>query len=108
MLITRVKIMFFSPKGSSSESDGICAKNILRPAFNFGEGLLFSGTIKDNSENEKYLYQSSYLVEVEFPTIEEEAYEAIQPLIKVGMSLKIQNASRVIGEGKLLDYIYND
>lgn len=106
MLIIKAKIMFFNPKESSAKSDGICTKNILRPAFNFGEGLLFSGTIKNDSTNEKYLYQSSYVVEVEFPTIEDEAYEAIQPLIKIGMNLNIQNASRIIGEAKLLDYIY--
>lgn len=108
MLTIKAKIIFFSPEESSSTSDGICAKNILRPAFNFGEELLFSGTIISDNENEQYLYKSTYVVNVKFPTIDNEAYEAIQPLIKIGMDLAIQNASRIIGESKLLDYTYRD
>lgn len=108
MLIIKAKIMFFNPKESLSKGDGLCTKNILRPAFNFGEELLFSGTIKSESENEKFLYQSNYVVEVEFPTIEDEAYEAIQPLIQIGMNLNIQIASRIVGDAKLLDYTYKD
>ena len=100
--------MFFSPNENSTKNDGICANITLRPAFNFGEGLLFSGTIENDSMYEKYIYQNVYTVKVEFPTIEDEAYDTIQSLIKVGMNLDIQNASRIIGRAKLLDYLYKD
>lgn len=45
---------------------------------------------------------------MEFPTIEDEAYEAIKPLIKIGMNLNIQTGSKIIGKAKLLDYDYTN
>ena len=107
MLTIKAKIMFFNPKDSFTRNGGISTKNTLRPAFKFGEGLLFSGTIKNGTENEKYLYQTIYVVEVELPTIGNEAYKAIQPFIKIGMYLNIQTASKIIGEAKILEYKYS-
>jgi hypothetical protein len=104
MLIIKAEMMFFNPIKNSSIKDGISAKATIRPAFNFGEELLFSGTVESDSECEMYLYQNVYVVKVTFPTIEGEAYEAVKPLIKIGMNLDIQNGSRVIGKAKLLDY----
>lgn len=55
---------------------------------------------------QKYLYEKEYVIKVEFPTIENEAYEAIKPLIRIGMDLNIQTGSKTIGKAKLLDYAY--
>ncbi|EGO65272.1 hypothetical protein [Acetonema longum] len=108
MLIIKAEIIFDIPNKNYTENDGITTQYPLRPAFNFGEGLLFSGTIKNDLSCDKLFYQKVYCVNVEFPTIASEAYEAVQPLIKIGMSLKIQNASNVIGVAKLLDFVYRD
>ena len=89
MLIIRAEIIFFHPNGSFSINDGICTNITLRPAFNFGEGLLFSGTVESDCVYEKYIYENMYVVSVKFPTIENEAYEAIQSVIKIGMNLDI-------------------
>ncbi|EYE87181.1 hypothetical protein Q428_14765 [Fervidicella metallireducens AeB] len=106
MLIVRADIKFNRPEGNTVESDGISTQYPLRPAFKFGDGLLFSGTIISNIPCDKFLYQESYHVNIEFPTIEGEAYEEIKPLINEGMILDIQNASRIIGTAKVLDFTY--
>lgn len=46
------------------------------------------------------------LIKVEFPIIEDKAYEAIKSLVKIGMNLNIQTDSKIIGKAKLLDYDY--
>lgn len=108
MLVVRADIKFNKPEGNTVESDGISTQYTLRPAFNFGDGLLFSGTIISNIPCDKFLYQELYRVNIEFPTIEGEAYEEIKPLISEGMSLNIQNGSRIIGTAKLLDFTYKE
>ncbi|GLC30962.1 hypothetical protein [Clostridium omnivorum] len=108
MLIATAKIIFLKINENSSNDDGLEARNTLRPAFDFGEDLLFSGTIKNDSSLQKYLYEKEYVVKVEFPTIEDEAYEAIKPLIKIDMDLNIQTGSKIIGKAKLLDYAYEN
>jgi hypothetical protein len=108
MLTIRAEIKFFNPNKSSSINDGLSAKATIRPAFNFGKELLFSGTVESDSECEMYLYQNVYVVKVTFQTIDGEAYEAVKSVIKIGMNLDIQNGSRVIGEAKLLDYKYKE
>ncbi|NLK96351.1 MAG: hypothetical protein GX275_14380 [Clostridiales bacterium] len=108
MLIATAEIIFFKISENSSSDDGLDAKIILRPAFNFGEDMLFSGTIKKDSSLQKYLYEKEYVVKVEFPTIEDEAYEAVRGLIDLDMDLNIQIGSRIIGKAKLLDYCYRE
>lgn len=108
MLVVRADIMFNSPEGNTIENGGISTQYPLRPAFNFGDGLLFSGTIISNIPCDKFFYQKVYCVNIEFPTIEGEAYETIRPLISEGMSLNIQNASHIIGVAKLLDFSYKE
>ncbi|MCO1604055.1 hypothetical protein [Desulfosporosinus nitroreducens] len=108
MLAIKAEIMFFRPNGNSAINDGISTNNILRPAFNFGEGLLFSGTIESDSCCEKYIYENLYVVTIKFPTIEDEAYEVVKSFIKKGMNLDIQNASKIIGKSILLDYEYKE
>lgn len=108
MIIAKAEITFFDLDRNSSGYEGICAKKILRPAFNFGENLLFSGTVESDGIIETYIFEKIYVVQVQFPTIEGEAYQAIKHLIKIDMNLDIQNGSRIIGKAKLLHYIYKD
>lgn len=79
----------------------------LRPAFNLGDDLLFSGNIL--SENTQYLYNIEYTVDIEFFTIEDEAYVAVSPLLSEGMTVAMQEGSRLIGIAKLynLEYVTN-
>jgi hypothetical protein len=108
MLIAKAEIIFFKINENFSIDDGLDASNTLRPAFNFGEDLLFSGTIINDSSFQKYLYEKEYVIKIEFPTIEDEAYEAVKPLIKIGMDLNMQTGSKTIGKAKLLDYTYRN
>ena len=98
MLKAKAEIVF------TLEGRNYSGKNVLRPAFNFGEDLLFSGQIKGDTD--KYLYNQEYDVDIDFFTIEGEAYEAVQPLLKVDMDLAIQEGSRIIGLAKLVDFAY--
>lgn len=108
MLSIAADIIFFTPKSTTIELDGIPSSIILRPAFKFDEGLLFSGTIKNDGLFEKYLYDNSYKVKIEFPTIEAEAYAEVQQLLKKGVNLSIQNASKIIGKATILDFYYKE
>jgi hypothetical protein len=76
----------------------------FRPVFRFGDGLLFSGTIL--SDTIEYTPNKTYLVDIDFFTIEDEAYSALKPLLKSGMGLTIQEGVRITGVAKLLDFIY--
>ena len=76
----------------------------FRPVFRFGEGLLFSGTVLSNET--EYTPNKKYLVDIDFFTIEAEAYNALQPLLKSGMGLTIQEGARITGIAKLVDYTY--
>ena len=76
----------------------------FRVPFNFGEDLLFSGNIK--SEHKEYAFNQKYLVEIEFFTIEGEAYEAVKHLLQVGNTIAMQTGSRLLGKAKLLELDY--
>jgi hypothetical protein len=103
MLTAKAEILFFK---HNNTNDGIDAKIILRPAFNFGEGLLISGNIMNNNLYDTYLYNKKYLIKLEFPTIVGEAYKEILPLLKIGMNLDIQTGAKLIGKAELLEFIY--
>jgi|SRR3989339_772311 len=107
MLKIIARIIFFETETNHLDMKGYSTKYILRPAFNFGEGLLFSGSIKNNLNVDMYLYNEKYQVDVEFPTIEDEAYEFVQPLLEIGKLITIQNASLVIGEAVILSFEYS-
>ena len=76
----------------------------FRPVFKFGDGLLFSGSII--SENDEYIYNKPYTVDIEFFTIENEAYNALLPILQPGMGITIQEGSKITGIATLLDYTY--
>ena len=99
MLKARAEIMF------TLEGRNYAVENrVFQPPFNFGKDLLFTGTIK--SGHKEYLYNHEYETDIEFFTIENEAYSAVQPLLRQGMDLAIQEGKRIIGIAKLLDFVY--
>jgi hypothetical protein len=41
-------------------------------------------------------------------TIDDESYELIKDFVKIGNVFLIQTAGRVLGNGKILDYVYEE
>ena len=80
-------------------------KKYFRPTFNFGNNLLFSGNLISNDD--VYLQNHTYVVDIDFFTIKDEAYSAVSPVLKTGMDFAIQEgANKIVGIAKLLDYKY--
>ena len=80
-------------------------KKYFRPIFNFGNKLLFSGNLI--SDDEIYLQNQTYYVDIDFFTIEDEAYSTISSILKPGMNLAIQEgANKIVGIAKLLEFKY--
>ena len=76
----------------------------LRPAFMFTEDLLFTGGIK--SDADMYYQGKTYVVSIEFFTVEDEAYSALKPILKDNMDLAICSGKRVLGRARLRDFEY--
>jgi len=76
----------------------------LRPAFMFAEGLLFTGGIK--SDDDMYYQGKTYDVDIEFFTVEDEAFKMLKPILKDYMDLAICSGSRILGKAKLHDFEY--
>ena len=80
-------------------------KKYFRPTFNFGNDLLFSGNLI--SDEDVYLHNHRYTVEIDFFTIEDDAFNVVSPFLKYGMDIAIQEGARkIVGIAKLLDYRY--
>lgn len=107
MLILEAEVSFDKQSDSPhSLPHDLSTKNIIRPAINFGDDLLFTGTIVVDKNIDILIRGEIYNVTIEMPTVEEEAYEEIQSLLRIGGEFKIQNASRIIGKGKIIDFLY--
>jgi len=76
----------------------------LRPAFMFAEDLLFTGGIK--SSEDTYYQGQTYNVDVEFYTIEDNAFSILKPILKENMELAICSGRRILGIAKLRDFQY--
>jgi len=76
----------------------------LRVAFNFGPGLLFTGEII--SEHKEYSYNETYGVNVDFFTVEDDAYAALQPVLMPVMGVTMQAGSRILGTAELSNFVY--
>lgn len=107
MLILEAKVSFYKQSdGPYSLPHDLSTKNVIRPAINFGDNLLFSGTIMVDKNIDILIRGETYHVTIEMPTVEQEAYEEIQSLLRIDGEFKIQNASKIIGKGKILNFIY--
>ena len=76
----------------------------LRVAFNFGPGLLFTGEIV--SEHDVYSYNETYGVNVNFFTVEDDSYAALQSVLVPGIGVTMQAGSRILGTAELSDFTY--
>ena len=76
----------------------------LRPAFMFAEGLLFSGNIFSNDD--MYYHGQAYHVDIEFFTVNDEAYSWLKPILKDDMSMPMCAGRKILGISKLRDFEY--
>lgn len=107
MLTIEAKIRFDRKlENPNALDEDIDTRNIIRPAINFGENLLFSGTIQVDKYIEILELGSTYDAVIVLPTIGEEAYDAIGKFLNEGSEFKIQTASKVIGKCTLLKYSF--
>ena len=98
MLMAKGEIMF------TLQGNNYTASNHFRVAFSFGDGLLFSGTIKSNDG--EYIQGQVYHVDIEFFTIEDEAFELIRSNLKNEFDTAMCAGSRILGIAKLTDFVY--
>ena len=98
MLIANANIRF------TLENKNYCVKP-LRVAFNFGSGLMFTGEII--SEHPEYSYNRKYGVSVDFFTVEDDAYAALQSVLMPNIGVVMQAASRILGTAELSNFVYN-
>jgi len=87
------------------EGSDYTASDHFRVAFSFGSGLLFSGAIK--SDNKQYTQGQTYHVDIEFFTIEDEAYELVKPNLVDVLDTVMCAGSRILGLAKLTDFVYD-
>ena len=59
------------------------------------------------SDEDVYLHNHQYIVDIDFFTIEDDAFNVVSPILKSGMDFAIQEGARkIVGIAKLLDYRY--
>ena len=100
MLKTKAEIKF------TLEGKNYAGGKQFRPVFRFDDGLLFSGTIV--SDESEYIYNKVYDVGLEFFTVKNEAYSALQPILKQNTGLTTQAGSKIIGIAALIDFAYEN
>ena len=107
MLVLNAEIYFFTQEESKDALPrDLKTGGHLRPAVNFGNDLLFSGEINVNESIDTIQRGNYYEAIVWMPTIENEAYGMIKDLLKNGNAIKLQSASKIIGKGKILNFMY--
>ena len=78
----------------------------FRVAFNFGEGLLFTGEII--SDHDVYSYNKPYNVNVDFFTIEDDSYSALKHVLLPNMGVVMQAGSQILGTADLSNFNYKN
>ena len=107
MLLLETEIYFYTKDESKECLDNdLDTKNVLRPSINFGNDLLFSCTVRVDKGINKIVRGNYYNSTLEMFTIDEESYPHIKELLFKGHEFKIQVASKVVGYGKIIDYLY--
>ncbi|WP_334075541.1 MULTISPECIES: hypothetical protein [Paenibacillus] len=105
MLVLEAKVSFDRPSDNPTAlQNDLNAENIIRPVINFGNNLLFSGTLIVKEELAKLIRGEVYDVIFELPTVEEEEYKHIENLVRVGNVFFLQTASKVIGKGEIKQF----
>jgi hypothetical protein len=98
MLKAKGEIMFTLAGGNYTAGDH------FRVAFSFGDGLLYSGTIK--SDNDEYNQGRTYSVDIEFFTVEDDAYKLLKPVLADEINTVMCAGSKILGVAKLTDFYY--
>ncbi len=107
MLIFEAEILFETEKNNPTAlTNDLDTKHAIRPAINFGNGLLLSGSIIPKKGVVILIRGNRYNVSIEMPTVENEAYEAIKDLVRVDSEFLIQSGSRIIGKGKIKEFLF--
>lgn len=108
MLLLDAEICFANNEENSGYglSNDLDTVNIIRPSINFGNNLLISGTISVGKEIKRIIRGKIYRGLIEMPTVDKEVYEEVNGLLKVGNEFLLQNASKVIGKGKIINFVY--
>ena len=107
MLILDAEIRFDLPSENPfASSRDIANINPIRPAINFGNNYLSSGTIIIDKKIKAIVRGQIYRAVIEMPLIESEAYEFIKDYLKIDNTFLLQAGSSVRGKGKILDFVY--
>lgn len=111
MLILDAEIFFdkIDDNPDARKNDLVMSERKYRPAINFGDIYLSSGIIIfDKADQGKIAFRKkAYRVVIELPLIfEDEIFEIIKPITIKNGSFKIQEGSKIVGKGKILDYVY--
>jgi hypothetical protein len=108
MLLIEANISFYIPddnkKGYNYELD---AKAIIRRDINLG-GYLTAGQIFPSKEEDILYRGQTYPVMIEMPLIFAEAYGDVKDVLKAGSIFTIQEGSRIVGEGQILGFHYEN
>ncbi|MCL2015382.1 MAG: hypothetical protein FWG68_03940 [Defluviitaleaceae bacterium] len=98
MLKAKAKIKFtLEGKNYANDSE-------FRIAFRFADNLIFSGHVI--SDNEIYFANTEYDVRIQFFTVEDEAYNALTPILSTNDILAMCAGKRILGTAKLIDYSF--
>jgi hypothetical protein len=108
VLLLQAEIHFDLPdKNPNALGHDLAVGRPLRPALNFGNDFLFSGSIIVDDKAVTTIERGHfYVFTIEMPTVNNEAYDMIKDYVAINNVFKLQAASKVIGEGKILDFIF--
>jgi hypothetical protein len=108
MLVLDADIYLDTPsENSNALTWDINPKLILRPCINFGNGYLFTGQIIARDELEVIKRGQYYRVHIEMRTIyEEEVFKFVEDLVYVGAIFTIQTGHKIVGKGKIIDFLF--
>ena len=98
VLKAKTAIQFTLEGKNRAGGDRLCV------AFNFGNNLLFTGRV--GNDGDVFVFNNEYSVDVDFFTVDAEAFTLLQPVLTKGMDLAIHEGKRIIGIAKLLEFSY--
>ena len=107
MLLLDAEIYFYKPEEKASAlSNDLDPSLILRPTIDLGNGMLWSGQLVfDKSENDIFRGKHYHAL-IQLFTINDEEFECLKFLVKKNAIFTIHSGSKLIGTGKVLDYLY--
>lgn len=105
MLTIFVKLYFFTTTESADAlKNDLSTRNIIRPAVNFGDGMLFSGTVFVEDSIGWIKLGENTIGRIEFPTIDIGVYRLLKDKVYNGVVLNVQAASKIIGKCEIISF----